>query len=218
MKKTVAYFSQTRPEMIAIVPEGINTLLDIGCGAGTFGTALKQARPELRIFGIEFNAEVVNPVPSSFEKVWIGDVNMILPSLPELTYDLIVFNDLLEHLVNPQEVLDKCVRLLRPEGRIMASIPNMRFWPILSDLLFQAEWRYRDAGVMDETHLRFYTRKSIIRMFQEAGFSVERIEGINKTSTLSWRWRILNLLMGGSLKDCLFPQFALLARISNPDK
>ncbi len=196
---------------MAIVPHSSMSILDVGCGGGDFGVGLRQKCPSAEIFGIEINQEVADRAPALYSKVHVGDVNAVLRQLPDAGFDLIVFNDLLEHLVDPYSCLASCQRILQPGGRILASIPNMRFWPALSDLVFQAEWRYRDAGVMDETHLRFFTEKSIRRMFDEAGFAIEQIHGINKTWIFSWRWRILNLLFRGQLKDCLYPQFAVLA-------
>ncbi len=209
--KSTVYYHQSRPEMLAIVPDGSMSILDVGCGGGDFGVGLRQKCPSAEIYGIEINQEVAERAPSLYRQVYVGDVNAVLANLPDAGFDLIVFNDLLEHLVDPYTCLAACRRILRPEGRVLASIPNMRFWPALSDLIFQADWRYRDAGVMDETHLRFFTGKSIRRMFDDAGFEIEQMHGINKTWIFSWRWRILNLLFRGQLSDCLYPQFAVVA-------
>ncbi|MCX7386112.1 MAG: class I SAM-dependent methyltransferase [Planctomycetales bacterium] len=209
--KKTSYYHQSRPEMLAIVPDGSKAILDVGCGGGDFGVGLQQKCPQAVVSGIEINQEVADRAPSIYTKVHVGDVHQVLAELPNASFDLIVFNDLLEHLVDPYKCLASCQRLLQPGGRILASIPNMRFWPALSDLVFQADWRYRDAGVMDETHLRFFTEKSIRRMFDDAGFVVEQMHGINKTWIFSWRWRILNLLFRGQLNDCLYPQFAVVA-------
>jgi 2-polyprenyl-3-methyl-5-hydroxy-6-metoxy-1,4-benzoquinol methylase len=214
MKKHAAYYSQTRPEMRSRIPAGTRSILDVGCGAGSFGAAIREERPECQLFGIELFADEAVKAREHYDHVWAGDVHSVLEEIQGQSFDLIVFNDLLEHLVDPGRCLQQCLRLLSPQGRVLASIPNMRFWPALSDLLFQADWRYRDAGVMDSTHLRFFTRKSIIRMLEQNGYTVTAIEGINPTWMLSWRWRILNLLMRGRLEDCLYPQFAVLAKRS----
>ncbi len=211
MKKHAAYYSQTRPEMRSRIPAGTRSILDIGCGAGSFGAAIRKEMPECRIYGIELFSDEAAKAREHYDEVLAGDVHSVLEELSGPTFDLIVFNDLLEHLIDPGRALQQCHRLLPPQGKILASIPNMRFWPALSDLLFQGDWRYRDAGVMDSTHLRFFTQKSIVRMFEQNGYRVDRIEGINETWIRSWRWRIMNLFMAGSLADCLYPQFAVLA-------
>jgi 2-polyprenyl-3-methyl-5-hydroxy-6-metoxy-1,4-benzoquinol methylase len=214
MKKN-SYYHQSRPEMLEMVPLSAKAILDVGCGGGDFGVGLRQRCPASEIFGVEINHEVAERAPAVYSKVYVGDVNSVLTHLPDRFFDLIVFNDLLEHLIDPYTCLASCSQILRPGGRILASIPNMRFWPVLSELVFQSDWRYRDAGVMDETHLRFFTEKSIRRMFDDAGFAIEQIRGINKTWIVSWRWRILNLLFRGQLKDCLYPQFAVVAVVRN---
>ena len=124
---------------------------------------------------------------------------------------LIVLNDILEHLADPWECLALVRQMAHPRAHVVASIPNVRFWPILSDLVFQASWTYREAGVMDRTHLRFFTKESVLALFAESGLEVVGITGINKISRISLRWRALNLLFLGGLNDCLFPQFAVEA-------
>lgn len=216
MKKHAAYYSQSRPEMRSRIPSGVRCVLDVGCGAGCFGEALRKDHPDWQICGVELFEDVAARAREHYDEVWSGDVHVILEQIQGKTFDLIVFNDLLEHLVDPDRALRQCRTLLAPGGHVLASIPNMRFWPALSDLLFQGDWRYRDAGVMDSTHLRFFTRRSMIRMFEAAGFTVNSIEGINRTWILSWRWRIMNLLLGNSMHDCLFPQFAVTASVVGP--
>lgn len=211
MKKHDAYYSQSRPEMRSRIPAGVRSVLDVGCGAGSFGAALKTEHPDWQICGVELFEDEAARAREHYDEVWAGDVHLVLNKIQGRSFDLIVFNDLLEHLVDPAQALQQCRSLLSPGGHILASIPNMRFWPALSDLLFKADWRYRDAGVMDSTHLRFFTEKSIVRMFEAAGYRVTAIEGINRTWIISWRWRIMNLLLGGSMQDCLFPQFAVTA-------
>lgn len=211
MKKHEAYYSQSRPEMRCRIPQGVNSVLDVGCGAGSFGAALREDHPDWQICGVELFEDEAARAREHYNEVWAGDVHVILDQIQGRTFDVIVFNDLLEHLVDPGRALTQCRTLLAPGGHVLASIPNMRFWPALSDLLFQADWRYRDAGVMDSTHLRFFTKRSMIRMFESTGYRVVSIDGINKTWIKSLRWRICNALLGWQLQDCLFPQFAVTA-------
>jgi 2-polyprenyl-3-methyl-5-hydroxy-6-metoxy-1,4-benzoquinol methylase len=81
--------------------------------------------------------------------------------LPEEAFDCIVCNDVLEHLITPWQVLGKLAILLKPGGHFVASIPNVQYWGVLKDLVFEGDWRYADEGVLDVTHLRFFTRRSI---------------------------------------------------------
>lgn len=211
MKKHDAYYSQNRPEIRRLIPPSTKLLLDVGCGGGSFGEAIRQEHPEMTLCGIELFEDEAARARKHYDHVWSGDVHEVLSNIQDRRFDLIVFNDLLEHLVDPEKALRQSRNLLSRDGRVLASIPNMRFWPALSDLVFQGDWRYRDAGVMDSTHLRFFTRKSIVRMFDQTGYRVQDIHGINRTWIRSWRWRFCNVLMGGRLEDCLYPQFAVLA-------
>jgi len=205
------YFTQTRAEMLRFVPSGAASILEVGCGAGSFGAELRKAFPDACLYGIESNPVAARRAEEIYDRLWVGEVCDILRRDSDIRFDVIVMNDLLEHLVDPWHCLELCRGRMAPEGRVVASVPNMRFWPILSDLLFQCDWRYREAGVMDRTHLRFFTEKSIRRLFDESGYRIVELEGINRTWKISVRWRILNFLLLGRLRDCLFPQFAVVA-------
>lgn len=198
--------------MLEYLPSDAYRVLEVGCGAGAFGRLLLEKYPDVCLFGIEHNSQVAVEATENYEHVWVGDVCMVLEENEDQKFDLIVFNDVLEHLVDPWVCLMLSKRHLLPGGRIVSSIPNMRFWPILSDLIFQGDWRYRDAGVMDRTHLRFFTKKSIQGLFEDSGFIIVEISGINKTWKTSVRWRLLNILLLGQLNDCLYPQFAVVAK------
>jgi hypothetical protein len=95
-------------------------------------------------------------------------------------------------------------------GVVVASIPNVRYYWNIRELLFEKQWRYRNYGILDRTHLRFFTKHSIADMFKEAGYEVERIDGINPFG--SWKFSLLNLLLLGHIDDMRFEQFACVAR------
>jgi len=217
MKKHEAYYSQSRPEMRSRIPPGVRSVLDVGCGAGSFGAALRSEHPDWQICGVELYEDEAARAREHYSEVWAGDVHTVLQQILGRTFDLIVFNDLLEHLVDPGQALRQCHALLSPGGHVLAAVHTMRFWQALGDLLFQGDWRYRDAGVMDSTHLRFFTKRSMIRMFEQNGYRVTGVEGINETWVVSWRWRFFNVLLGGTLKDCMFPQFAVEATRAEKD-
>ncbi len=93
-------------------------------------------------------------------------------------FDLVVANDVLEHLLDPWTLVARLKNTLNSGGYMVASIPNVRF--VAKHLVLRGNWNYVDAGVLDRTHLRFFTRKSMIEMFTNAGYSVERVEGLTK--------------------------------------
>jgi hypothetical protein len=114
---------------------------------------------------------------------------------------------------HPEKALVAAKRLLRSGGHIVASIPNMRYFPVMWNLIRHRSWEYADSGVLDRTHLRFFTDCSIKAMFERAGYKVEKLEGIN---AFLWgstrRFRILNALTLGRISDMRYQQFAVVAK------
>jgi hypothetical protein len=103
--------------------------------------------------------------------------------------------------------------MIRPKlsvnGIVIASIPNVRYFGNLYELLLKKDWEYKDSGILDTTHLRFFTKLSMKRMFEDAGYELIRQEGIKKIT--SWRFRLLNLLTFGFLDDTKYLRFACIA-------
>ena len=122
---------------------------------------------------------------------------------------MIYFNDVLEHLVDPYTVLERIKLKLKKQGRIISSIPNVRYHNTFMKVLFQKDWKYEDYGVMDITHLRFFTGKSIKRMYEEAGFRVEKHHGINRSKSL--KVYLYNILFLFTALDIMYPQYVTVA-------
>lgn len=100
--------------------------------------------------------------------------------IPDNYFDLITFNDSLEHMIDPAKALELCKRKLKPDGKIHCCVPNIRHIDNLEHLIFEKDWRYEDSGIRDRTHLRFFTEKSIVRLFRDTGFRVVKTVGINE--------------------------------------
>lgn len=206
--KPESYFTQTRPEMMPFVPPAARRILDVGCAEGWFGKQLKEQR-EAEVWGIEVVEAAATSARRFLDHVCCGDVFEELKKFPAASFDCIVFNDVLEHLVDPFAVLVAAKRLLAPKGVVVCSIPNIRFFRPFFNFVVRADWHYEDAGIMDKTHLRFFTKKSIARMFPALGYRIQRLEGINPTS--SWRVALLNAVLFGAIEDTRYLQFACVA-------
>jgi 2-polyprenyl-3-methyl-5-hydroxy-6-metoxy-1,4-benzoquinol methylase len=174
--KAAAYYLEQRPDLLALFDARGKRILDVGCAAGELGGALKRAGAA-EVIGIEREPEAAALAREKLDRVFVGDVQSLNPPLGEGGFDYIIFADVLEHTVDPWAVLADCRRYLKPGGRVVASIPNVRFYAVIGRLIFNA-WGYRESGILDATHLRFFTWPTIKAMFAGAGFRVERVEPV----------------------------------------
>lgn len=181
--KPQGYYNNNRPEMLKYLPENISTVLDIGCSDGSFGRLIKE-ETKAEVWGIEFMQEEADKAKKVLDKIFTGPCEEFIDDLPEDHFDVIYFNDILEHLEDPYTVLQRVKSKLKKDGVVISSIPNIRYYKAILSLLFKKDWRYEAHGVMDKTHLRFFTGKSIKRMYENQGYKVHTHEGINKTSSI----------------------------------
>lgn len=211
------YYEQSRPEMLPFVPASCRMALDVGCSNGSFGSLLRRER-HCSVWGIEPFESAANAAAGRLDKVIHGAFDDQAP-LPRANFDCVIFNDVLEHLLNPEAALQLARQLLKPDGAVVASIPNIRHFPTVWHLAIHGAWEYRDCGTLDKTHLRFFTRSSIGALFATAGFEVEQVvgiypyRGIPNASTRVWRlFRLANALSGSRFDDMKFERFAVVAR------
>ena len=167
------YFGFSRPEVQALVDPNSQTILDVGCASGIFGSQIKQ-KLDAEVWGIELVEDVGEKAKEVIDKVFIGRVEDHIDQLPEKYFDSIIFSDVLEHLEDPYLILDLVKDKLSKNGEIIASIPNVRHWSVLKELL-EGKWEYQDAGILDRTHLRFFTKSSIKKMFHNSGYKIDEI-------------------------------------------
>jgi len=138
-------------------------VLDVGCGFATTSQYIQQRGN--RVVGIESNADAVAVARTRIGEVIESD----LQNVPSGKFDTIIFADVLEHLQWPTGVLKKYADLLKPDGTVIVSLPNVGLWSVRLGLLFGG-FRYQDSGVLDRTHLRFFTRRTAIEMLRSAGY------------------------------------------------
>lgn len=203
------YFQGQRSEVAHLVPQSCDRILDVGCGFGGLGRELKS-RGFSSISGIELNPEAAPNLLGVYEKYWIGDVEAFcLPQDAEY-FDCIIFADVLEHLKDPWVTLSRYVKWLKPGGVIVASIPNVRNIALMYNLIIRGRWQYQDSGLLDRTHLRFFTRTEIVKMFENAGLRIDLISE-NKESLAGVR-RIVTAPLLTLIPDLGVCQFLLRAR------
>jgi SAM-dependent methyltransferase len=199
-----------RPELLSFVPESAHTVLDVGCGSGAFGHLLRTRRPHMDLWAIEPDpASAARAAEGRFDHVIVGS----FPDdrLPPKAFDVIVCADVLEHMAEPEVAVRAALGLIKPDGIMVASLPNVRNWrAVVWPLLSRGAWRYTERGILDRTHLRFFTRGSACELFADSGWSVECVRAINMVRRERW----ISRLSGGFLDGFLAPQYVLVARPS----
>jgi 2-polyprenyl-3-methyl-5-hydroxy-6-metoxy-1,4-benzoquinol methylase len=209
--KPIGYFSFFRYDIIKLINCNNCNILEIGCGQGNTLIELKKQGKAKFIAGID----IVDLNQSiKLDKFILADIesedNI---DLPENYFDIIICADVLEHLKDPWNVLEKIKRFLKPNGTIIASIPNIReisaLANMLINILIRGDFRYVDAGILDKTHLRFFCKKNIIELFEKTGYKVEKITFDLSTSPIR---RPLLKLSFGLLEEFLVVQYLVVSR------
>lgn len=184
------YHSHPRPELVSqIGAEPGNRILDLGCGSGAMSAAIRAAGKGDEIWGVEINPQAASRARESgvFKQVLEGDLETVLAQLPEKHFTHVIAGDVLEHLVEPWHVCSRLRDCLIDDGEFICSIPNIRNFSFLLALAFKGSFEYRDHGVLDRTHLRFFARKDVHAMFAGAGYTDIRISPVRPKNKLSWK-------------------------------
>ena len=159
-----------------LLPAGVRSVLDVGCSVGALGASIK-AHTGAQVTGIEYSPAMAAEAERVLDRVFVGDATAVIdgPALDGQQFDAIIFADVLEHLPDPWLVLRRAVRLLAPNGRIIASLPNIRHLSTIYHLVVLGYWPYRDRGIHDRTHLRFFTRRNVVELFRSADLEIESL-------------------------------------------
>jgi 2-polyprenyl-3-methyl-5-hydroxy-6-metoxy-1,4-benzoquinol methylase len=223
------YFDTLRDEIEPLVPASPTVVMDIGCGKGVTSHWLKQIRPNITTVGVEIDKSVAAIAASVVDIVLVVDIDKGMEALAsyEGRVDLLLLLDVLEHLHDPWARLMEFKCLLAPSGVVIASIPNVRNLKVLGPLLVKGEWRYQSSGILDRTHLRFFTRRTVIELFAGAGYEIQAIATTgplqpSRIKSLSGGIAfVANKMLAGSLEDFVAHQYvvrAVAAEASAPAK
>lgn len=171
-----AYSLMVRLDVLKYIDKDRENLsvLDVGCACGTNLMWLKYHNPSARLQGIELN-EKSAAIAKWFASVEAADVEKLERDDWKESFDYIILADIVEHLRDPWEFLKRMKGLLKPDGRIIVSVPNVCHVSNIWNML-HGDWEYLDSGILDRTHLRFFTRKSFSRYLEQAGLQIQSIE------------------------------------------
>lgn len=207
--KPNGYYKSTREDMLKYIPAGTKTSLEFGCGSGGFSALLKE-KFNAETWAVEINQQAAQQAEKKLYKVVNSDAAKALVDIPDNYFDCIILFDILEHLIDPYTLLCNLKNKLSATGVIIASIPNIRYYRTFIELVIHGNWDYKDQGILDRTHLRFFTYKSIFKMLKMLDFEILTLEGIHPTSSRTFK--ILNLLLLNSIDDVRYKHFAMVVK------
>jgi SAM-dependent methyltransferase len=200
------YYQSERQDIAELVPAEAKRVLEVGCGQGLLGKLLRSRGHY--VAGLELVPEVAEEARPNLDEIFCGDVERAeLPWAAE-SFDALVMADVLEHLLDPWRVLAKVVRCLRPGGVAVASVPNVQNYRIIRDLV-RGRWEYADSGLMDRGHLRFFTYREIVRLFDGAGLNVVDRRCLYNRKL---RRRIMMALTFGKIEPFFVRQYLVVGR------
>lgn len=203
--KSASYFSNARADFVDRLPRDPSArILEIGCGTGATGAlALSEGRAGNYV-GVELFEAAANEAREVLSDVITGNVESLDFSWQPASFDALILSEVLEHLVEPGEVLKKLARFVRPGGMVLASSPNISHWRVIRELV-RGKFELADQGVFDRTHLRWFTPQSFAQMFEDAGF---RSDDIGPVTAFSPRTELISRLTAGRFDHLFMTQIA----------
>jgi 2-polyprenyl-3-methyl-5-hydroxy-6-metoxy-1,4-benzoquinol methylase len=219
MRENFDYVLSERSELSALQPGDYQVVLEIGCAKGGFKDSL---RPGIEIWGVEPNADAAAQAAKRGYRILVGTYDEVAAQLPDSYFDLVICNDVIEHMPDHDRFLQAIKTKMRPGGSLMGSIPNVRYFGNLFKMLVMKDWQYGEQGILDTTHLRFFTEKSLARTFQRNAYEMVSLVGVNSDFQRPVTFRqilknsLLLLLIGvtlGHCRDLQFMQFGFRLRL-----
>lgn len=179
------YYCSINEDLFSLIPKDANAILEVGCASGQLGSRYKEFNASCNYIGIEMVPDVAKKAESHLDRVITGNAEQLSNkrlAIQDESLDCVVYGDVLEHLIDPWKMVEQHAALVKKGGYMVTCIPNIRHWSVINKLL-HGKWEYREDGIMDKTHLRFFTLDSIYKMFEGAGFKVQDVLGRRASNT-----------------------------------
>lgn len=201
--KPASYFDGARQDIVDLLATSETArILEIGCGNGSTGALAKAQGKCASYVGIELDPQAAAEAREVLDRVICGNVELLEAADLGGPFDAVIVSEVLEHLHDPWRLLADMSEQVVRGGRIYASSPNIAHIHVIWGLL-RGSFSYAEAGVMDRTHLRWFTPRSYRQMFEDAGFSTIAVQPVRQPS---WKWRWLDRLTGGRLAHLAYVQ------------
>jgi 2-polyprenyl-3-methyl-5-hydroxy-6-metoxy-1,4-benzoquinol methylase len=172
----MGYYDGSRLEIQACLPSEYNTVLEVGCGIGNFSNSLKN---NIELWGVEPHPDAFKIASTKQFKTLLGVYDEIEDQLPDSYFDLVICNDVIEHMPDHKGFLKSIQCKMKPTASLIGSMPNVRFYKNLYAFLIKKDWKYANSGILDYTHLCFFTEKSLKETLIDSGFKIHFFKGIN---------------------------------------
>jgi 2-polyprenyl-3-methyl-5-hydroxy-6-metoxy-1,4-benzoquinol methylase len=208
LEKPPEYFGEARFDFVGRLPVRPDaSILELGCGAGATGASALSEHKCARYVGIELDERAAELARGRLSEVFVGNVERLKLPFAEQSFDALIMSEVLEHLLDPWTTVRDLAGFLKPGGLVMASVPNISHHRIVRDLL-KGRFELRDFGIMDRTHLRWFTPQSFTGLFEQAGIQVDEWGPVNAPS---WKSGLFNSLTGGRLRHLTTQQINIYA-------
>jgi len=171
-----AYYQGSNGYLKRLVPSAARRILDVGCGAGQLGAELKASDAGVEVWGIEVVPEIAETALQKLDHVIVANLEHLPPlPVPPKYFDCIICGDVIEHLTRPQATLEWLKTFLSDGGLLLCSVPNIGHWSVVAGLL-AGKFTYESKGLLDRTHLRFFTAESFRLLLMDSGFGIQHEE------------------------------------------
>jgi 2-polyprenyl-3-methyl-5-hydroxy-6-metoxy-1,4-benzoquinol methylase len=221
VEENIKYYQNIRSELLDLIPQGLmnGRLLEIGAGEGNTLLHAKEEGYASEIHGVELCDLISDQDKLKFNSFIVGNIENINLDFQKEYFDVIICGDVLEHLFDPSAVLMKLRDFLRPDGVMIASIPNIRNWSIVKKIVCDGDFKYEDSGILDRTHVRFYCKRNVEELFQSNGFKLLKItddkSNKKKSKWLSTRNKFFNFVTFGTYNEFKAIQYFIVAKKAN---
>lgn len=201
---------QCREDLVALVPPGAAAALDVGCSRGETARALRKAGVT-RIVGIEADAEDAAAAARLCDRVLSLPLEEVREEFPG-QFDAVLFGDVLQHLIDPSAALARVRDWLSPRGVVIASVPNFGHWSVVADLL-EGRFDYVPYSILSGTQVRFFTRRTLIDLFEASGYEIETIRTVAPPLSPEGALKLEALAsLPGASEDLCAAEFLVVAR------